>query len=76
MADAIEALDLIVLLPLPPGGTMETEYPALQRSVDRELRSILFDDGLSVLASGQPRPITLRGTPAKRLPALERAVLR
>ena len=74
VADAIDMLDLVVFLPLPPGGAMEAEYPALQRAVDRELRSILRDDGLSLFASGKPRLVTLRGTPAERLQALERAV--
>jgi len=76
VADAVDTLDLLVFLPLPPGGAMEAEYPALQRAVDRELRSILLDDSLSLLASGKPRLVTLQGTPPERLRALERAVLR
>jgi hypothetical protein len=76
VADAIDALDLVIFLPLPPGGSMEAEHPALQRAVDRELRTILRDDGLSLFGSGKPRLITLRGTPTERLQALERAVSR
>jgi hypothetical protein len=76
VADAIDTLDLIVFLPLPPGGAMEAEYPALQRAVDRELRSILRDDSLSLFASGKPRLVTLGGAPGERLQALERAISR
>jgi len=76
VGDAIDMLDLVVFLPLPPGGVMEAEYPALQRAADRELRSILLDDSLSLFASGKPPLVTLRGTPPERLQALERAVLR
>lgn len=74
--EAIETLDLIVFLPLPPGGAMEAEHPALQRAVDRELRSILLDDGLSLLASGKLGLIALSGSPLHRLRALEREVTR
>lgn len=76
VADAIDTLDLAVFLPLPPGGAMEAEYPALQRAVDRELRSILRDDGFSLFASGRPQLVTLIGTPIERLQALERAISR
>ena len=76
IGDAIGILDLIVFLPLVAADTMPAEYPALQRAVDRELQSILLDDGLSLLSSSRPRLITLRGTRPDRLQALERAVSR
>ncbi len=73
---AIETLDLIVFLPLPKDGTMDAEYAALQRAVDRELRAILRDDSLSLFEAGAPRVAVIRGTPAERRQALERAVAR
>jgi hypothetical protein len=76
VGDAIDVLDLLVFLPLPTGGAMEAEYPALQRAVDRELRSILLDDSLSLFASGKPRLITVRGTAAERSRALEHVISR
>jgi hypothetical protein len=76
VADAIDVLDLIIFLPLPQDGAMEAEHPALQRAVDRELRTILRDDGLSLFGSGKARLITLRGTPPERLRGLQRTVAR
>lgn len=74
--EAIETLDLIVFLPLSPTdmGNIQTEYPALRRSVDRKLKSIVREDSLSLFGAGKPRLLQLKGTPAVRLKALEKAV--
>jgi len=74
IAEALAVLDLIVFLPLPADGTMAAELPKLQRAVDRELRTMLRDDPLALMADGAPRVIALRGTRAERLAALDRAV--
>jgi len=74
IAEALAGLDLIVYLPLPADDTMTAELPKLQRAVDRELRTLLRDNPLGLLEDGAPLTITLRGTRAERLAALDRAV--
>ena len=74
--EAVATLDLIVFLPLPGGGAMAAEHPRLQRAVDRELRSILAEDTLSLFDEGATRIAVIRGGPEQRLARLEHLVRR
>jgi broad-specificity NMP kinase len=64
---ALNHLDLIVYLPL-EAAPLESEYPKLQRAVDRRLQSILIDDDLGIIDT---RVIEARGSTTQRLRIIE-----
>ena len=49
VTQAMQNLDLIVYLPLEADQTLESEYPKLQKAVDRRLHTILLDDELGIV---------------------------
>lgn len=70
VSDAMQNLDLIVYLPL--GDTAsDSEYPKLQKAVDRRLSAIFRDDEFSVLSSCPPTIVEASGSTAQRLRIIE-----
>lgn len=49
VVQAMQDLDLIVYLPLDKDQTLESEYPKLQKAVDRRLSKMLLDDELGII---------------------------
>jgi hypothetical protein len=64
VALAMQNLDLIVYLPLEKDQTLESEYPKLQKAVDRRLHSILLDDELGIIITPV---VEARGSTSQRL---------
>ena len=61
---AMQELDLIVYLPLNKDQSLESEYPKLQKAVDRRLYSMLIDDELEMIKT---RVVEAKGSTAQRL---------
>ena len=68
VSEAMQNLDLIVYLPLEDGQTIESEYPKLQRAVDRRLSKMLLDDELGIIST---HVVGARGSTAQRLRVVE-----
>jgi len=68
---AMQHLDLIVYLPLDDDLTIESEYPKLQKAVDRRLKTMLLDDEFGMINA---RVVEAKGSTAQRLRILEQAV--
>lgn len=64
VSKAMQNLDLIVYLPLTKDQTLESEYPKLQKAVDRRLHSMLIDDELGMIKT---RVVEAKGSTAQRL---------
>ena len=64
VAQAMQNLDLIVYLPLDKDQTLESEYPKLQKAVDRILNTMLLDDELGIVSAPV---VEARGSTAQRL---------
>ena len=64
VSQAMQHLDLIVYLPLDDEQTIESEYPKLQKAVDRRLSKMLLDDELGIL---KVPVVEARGSTAQRL---------
>jgi len=64
VAQAMQNLDLIVYLPLDKDQTLESEYPRLQRTVDRRLSKMLLDDELGIVSTPV---VEASGSTAQRL---------
>ena len=71
VAKAVQNLDLIVYLPLEDDHAIESEYPKLQKAVDRRLNTMLLDDELGIIST---RVVEARGSTAQRLRILENAI--
>jgi broad-specificity NMP kinase len=71
VAKAVQNLDLIVYLPLEDDQTIESEYPKLQKAVNRRLNTMLLDDELGIIST---RVVEARGSTAQRLRILENAI--
>lgn len=67
---ALNQLDLIVYLPL-EDAPLESEYPKLQKAVDKRLQSILLDDDLGIIDT---RVLEARGSTTQRLRIIEAAI--
>ena len=65
-------LDLIVYLPVHQDDDDTAEYPKLRKAVDRRLSAILIDDDLAIV---NIPVIEARGSTARRLEILERAIV-
>ena len=64
VSKAMQHLDLIVYLPLDEDQTLESEYPKLQKAVDRRLNTMLLDDELGIISA----PVVVAsGSTAQRL---------
>ena len=68
ISEAMHNLDLIVYLPLEDGQTIESEYPKLQKAVDRRLTKMLLDDDLGIIST---RVVQAKGSTAQRLRVVE-----
>jgi len=64
VSKAMQHLDLIVYLPLDEDQTLESEYPKLQKAVDRRLNTMLLDDELGIISAPV---VEARGSTAQRL---------
>ena len=64
VAQAMQNLDLIVYLPLDKDQTLESEYPKLQKAVDRRLSKLLLDDELGIIKAPV---VEASGSTAQRL---------
>jgi hypothetical protein len=71
VSQAMQNLDLIVYLPLDKDQILESEYPKLQKAVDRRLNTMLLDDELGLIST---RVVEARGSTAQRLRVLENAI--
>jgi predicted ATPase len=71
VSTAMPDLDLIVYLPLGKDQILESEYPKLQKAVDRRLNTMLLDDELGIISA---RVVEARGSTAQRLRILEDAM--
>ena len=71
VSEAMQNLDLIVYLPLDDELTIESEYPKLQKAVDRRLSRILLDDELGLISA---RVVEAKGSTSQRLRILEHAL--
>jgi predicted ATPase len=71
VSTAMPDLDLIVYLPLDKDRILESEYPKLQKAVDRRLSMMLLYDELGIIS---PRVVEARGSTAQRLHILEDAM--
>lgn len=68
---AMQNLDLIVYLPLDEDQILESEYPKLQKTVDRRMSKMLLDDELGIIST----PVVIaNGSTAQRLRILENAI--
>ena len=63
-SEAMQHLDLIVYLPLDNDQILESEFPKLQKAVDRRLHSMLIDDELGLIKT---RVVEANGSTAQRL---------
>jgi len=70
IADAMRNLDLIVYLPL-EDTLPDSEYPKLQKAVDRRLSAIFNDDEFGLLSSCSVSTIEASGSTAQRLRVIE-----
>ncbi len=70
VSDAMRHLDLIVYLPLDDTAP-DSEYPKLQKAVDRLLSAIVRDDEFGVLGSCSAAIIEASGSTAQRLRIIE-----
>ncbi|HKP83827.1 MAG TPA: AAA family ATPase [Pyrinomonadaceae bacterium] len=64
VAQAMRHLDLVVYLPLDKDQTLESEYPKLQKAVDRRLNAMLLDDELGIVSTPV---VEATGSTAQRL---------
>ena len=71
VSTAMQNLDLILYLPLDKDQILESEYPKLQKAVDRRLNSMLLDDELGIIST---HVVEARGSTAQRLRILEHAM--
>lgn len=71
VSNAMQNLDLILYLPLDKDQILESEYPKLQKAVDRRLNTMLLDDELGIINT---RVVEARGSIAQRLHVLENAI--
>jgi hypothetical protein len=71
VSKAMQHLDVIVYLPLDDELTIESEYPKLQKAVDRRLNTMLLDDELGIISA---RVLEAKGSTVQRLRILEDAV--
>lgn len=71
VSNAMQDLDLIVYLPLEDDQTLESEYPKLQKAVDRRLSKILLDDELGITSTPV---VEAKGSTAQRLRVVEIAM--
>ena len=71
VSKAMQNLDLIVYLPLDRDQVLESEYPKLQKTVDRRLNTMLLDDELGIIST---RVVEARGSTEQRLRILEDAI--
>lgn len=71
VSNAMQNLDLILYLPLDKDQILESEYPKLQKAVDRRLNTMLLDDELGIIST---RVVEARGSTAQRLHVLENAI--
>jgi hypothetical protein len=67
-SEAMQNLDLIVYLPFDDDQTIESEYPKLQKAVDRRLSKMLLDDKLGIMSAPV---VEAKGTTAQRLRVVE-----
>ena len=72
VATAMQNLDLIVYLPLAIDQTLQSEYPKLQKAVDRRLSAMLLDDELGIITT---RVVEAKGSTAQRLRVVEAALM-
>ena len=72
VARAMQNLDLIVYLPLDIDQTLESEFPKLQKAVDRRLRRMLLDDDLGIITT---RVVEAPGATAQRLRVVETTLM-
>lgn len=70
VSDAVQNLDLIVYLPLDDTAP-DSEYPKLQKAVDRRLSAIFRDDEFNVLNSCTAAIVEANGSTAQRLRIIE-----
>ena len=70
VSDAMRNLDLIVYLPL-TDTALDSEYPKLQKAVDRRLSAIFRDDKFNILSSCNAAIIEAIGSTAQRLRIIE-----
>ena len=70
ISDAMQHLDLIVHLPLDEAW-VDSEFPKLQKAVDRRLSAIFSADEFGVLTSCSARVIEASGSTAQRLRIIE-----
>jgi hypothetical protein len=71
VSKAMENLDLIVYLPLEDDLIIASEYPKLQKAVDRRLSRMLMDDELGIINA---RVVEAKGSTAQRLRVVEKAI--
>jgi predicted ATPase len=71
VSKAMQNLDLIVYLPLDRDQILESEYPKLQKAVDRRLNTMLLDDELGVI---RVHVVEVKGSTAQRLRVVESAM--
>jgi predicted ATPase len=64
VSEAMQHLDLIVYLPLDNDQILESEFPKLQKAVDRRLHSMLIADELGLIKT---RVVEANGSTAQRL---------
>ena len=70
ISNAMQHLDLIVYLPLDEAW-LDSEYPKLQKAVDRRLSAIFSADEFGVLGSSSARLIEASGSTPQRLRIVE-----
>jgi broad-specificity NMP kinase len=71
VSQAMKNLDLIVYLPFDKDQILESEYPKLQKAVDRRLNAMLLDDELGIIST---HVVESKGSTAQRLRILENAM--
>jgi hypothetical protein len=71
VSQVMKNLDLIVYLPLDTDQILESEYPKLQKAVDRRLSAMLLDDELGIIST---RIVEAKGSIPQRLCILEDAM--
>jgi predicted ATPase len=71
VSKAMQEIDLIVYLPFEDDQTIESEYPKLQKAVDRRLSRMLLDDELGIISC---RVVEAKGSTAQRLRVVEDAI--
>ncbi|HEX7331709.1 MAG TPA: AAA family ATPase [Pyrinomonadaceae bacterium] len=72
VATAMQNLDLIVYLPLDTAQTLASEFPKLQKAVDRRLSKMLLDDELGIITTPV---VEARGSTAQRLRVVETTLM-